>query len=713
MKSFRSLLFTLILCLSLLLTWWVQHQAYDWSMTRLKEQGEDRLLNTIIGLRTAIDSYKYLPFLISQNKDVQELLLYPVLDKGAEVSRFLEQMNLVSGATALLVLDLDGRALSYSRWREEQSFFLKSHANTPYFTQARNGEQGVYIDSTVDGKATSIYLSAPIYDANRFMGVAVVRIDLSQLQDKLNQLEDFLLFTENGRVLLASEEDWRGQRLPDLIRSSEQRLLSDGSELALKNLSSGERVLFQAVALPDLGWQVAVTSNIYPVLSTRNTAAFISLGGCLALGLLLLYIRERHLKNISRQETRDALESSERQQRDIINNAHVGMIALNTQGTIRFINPMASQQFGVGSERILGYAVQDLIAGDHESFGPLQRTLSRLGSSGFAPLTAHEAVGKRSDGSQFPMLISVKQMVAQADMLYLVTVIDITKRKRLEAALQRANDQLEHKVLERTQALQEAQTELVQAEKMAALGRMSSAVVHELNQPLTAMRTYLAICRHLLNDDNSMLAENLTLIDDLTQRMALITQQLKTFAFKKPDALVPVKPVNALDQSLVLFRDRISQDGINLVLESCDPTLAILGDNARLGQVFVNLIKNACDAMKGLEAEKTLTIRIAADPQNPEAHVRISVSDSGGGIEPENVEHLFDPFFTTKSIGDGLGLGLSIVSSIVRDLNGQISAENRVEGGACFTVILPRYLCPQDSERSNNDTLNPDHPENS
>ncbi|WP_372832227.1 sensor histidine kinase, partial [Pontibacterium sp.] len=398
---------------------------------------------------------------------------------------------------------------------------------------------------------------------------------------------------------------------------------------------------------------------------------------------------------------------------DIINNAHVGMIALNTQGTIRFINPMASQQFGVGSERILGYAVQDLIAGDHESFGPLQRTLSRLGSSGFAPLTAHEAVGKRSDGSQFPMLISVKQMVAQADMLYLVTVIDITKRKRLEAALQRANDQLEHKVLERTQALQEAQTELVQAEKMAALGRMSSAVVHELNQPLTAMRTYLAICRHLLNDENSMLAENLTLIDDLTQRMALITQQLKTFAFKKPDALVPVKPVSALDQSLVLFRDRISQDGIKLVLENRDPTLAILGDNARLEQVFVNLIKNACDAMKGLDTEKTLTIRIAADPQNPDAHVRISVSDSGGGIEPENLGHLFDPFFTTKSIGDGLGLGLSIVSSIVQDLNGQISAENRVEGGACFTVILPRYVCPQNSERSNNETMNPDHPENS
>ncbi len=633
-KSFRSLLVTLTLCFALLLTWWVQTTAYDWSMTRMKEQGEDRLLDTIIGLRGVIDSYKYLPFLISQNKDVQELLLYPVLDKGAEVSRFLEQMNLVSGATALMVLDLDGRALSYSRWREEQSFFLESHADTPYFVQARNGEQGVYVDKSSNGHENSIYLSAPIYDSSRFMGVAVVRIDLSQLQNKLSQLEDFLLSTPEGQIILASNESWLHRPLSELMQESQLSHLADGSELTLNTLNDGRRMLYQSVVLPDLGWRVAVVSNIVPVLRTRNTAAFVSLVACIALGLLLLYMRERHLKNISRQETRDALETSEQQQRDIINNAHVGMIALDAAGKIRFINPMASQQFGVGGERILGFAIQQLIAGDEASFGPLQRTLSRLGGSGFAPLTAHEAVGKRADGSLFPMLISVKQMVAQADMRYLVTVIDITKRKRLERALQQANDQLEHKVLERTRALEEAQQELVQAEKMAALGRMSSAVVHELNQPLTAMRTYLAICRHLLGEEQAMLSENLELIDDLTQRMALITQQLKTFAFKKPDSLVAVNPGSALDQSLVLFRDRIAQDGIELHLDDVDPALRVLGDNARLEQVFVNLIKNACDAMNQQQEDKQLNISIAADPQHPESKVRISVADSLS--QPEN-----------------------------------------------------------------------------
>ncbi|WP_370298565.1 ATP-binding protein [Pontibacterium sp.] len=701
MRSFRSLLIILTLCLSLLLTWWVQHRAYDWSMSRLKEQGEDRLLSTIIGLRSAIDSYNYLPFLISQNKDVQELLLYPVLDKGAEVSRFLEQMNLVSGATTLMVLDLDGRALSYSRWREEQSFFLRSHAHSPYFTQARNGNQGVYVESRTNGEPASIYLSAPIYDSSRFMGVAVVRIDLDQLSNKLSQLEDFLLIAANERVIMASDRHWQGQLLSTQVESRRESQLDDGSALQLKQLQDGRRVLFQAVELPDLGWQVAVVSDVKPVLRMRNTAALISLGGCLALGLLLLYMRERHLKNLSRQETRDALERNERQQRDIINNAHVGMIGLDASGRISFINPMASQQFGVGTARILGYAFQDLIAGDDESFTVLQRTLSRLGSKGFAPLTAHEVVGSRADGSTFPMMISIKQMATLADMQYLVTVIDITKRKRLEHALQQANDQLEHKVLERTQALQEAQQELVQAEKMAALGRMSSAVVHELNQPLTAMRTYLAICRHLLSGEQAQLAENLELIDDLTQRMALITQQLKTFAVNKPEALVPVKPRAALDQSLVLFRDRIQQDGIELQIDSHEPDLEIPGDNARLEQVFVNLIKNACDAMNGQSEAKILQVQIETDQAQPDSWVRISVADSGPGIPPDSLTHLFDPFYTTKAIGDGLGLGLSIVSSIVQDLGGQISAQNRVEGGARFDVILPRL-----SETSQTQTEN-------
>jgi two-component system C4-dicarboxylate transport sensor histidine kinase DctB len=690
-NSVRKFLILIALLLSVLASVWAPQQAYDWSLTGLKAEGQDRLLNTIIGLREAIDSYRYLPFLISQNRDVQELLLYPVLDKGAEVSRLLEQLNLISGATALMVLDEDGRALSYSRWREEQAFFLRSHEQTSYFIAARNGEQGVYVEHDADTGLTAIYLSAPIYDASRFRGVAVVRIDLAQLQIKLNQQERYLLIGKGEQVMLSSRAAWRGKAWSSLVNREKRLSLKDGTELTLLSLKTGEQIVFQSVELPDLGWQVATFSDTQGAQRTRTTAALIGLGGCLSLGLLLLFFRERKLKKLSRQETRDVVARSERQQRDIINNAHVGMIVLNPAGEIRFINPMACQQFGVGSERILNQSVRSLIAGDSEQFAPLQHTLAQLGSIGFVPLTAQEAVGKRADGSHFPMLISIKQMASQPSQLYLVTVIDITKRKRLEAALQQANDQLEQKVLARTRALQEAQQELVQAEKMAALGRMSSAVVHELNQPLTAIRTYLAICRHLLGSDQPLLAENMQLIDELTQRMASITQQLKVFAFKKPEKLHPVQPALVLEQSLLLFRERFSTQGLELVTNIEEPALEVAADRARLEQVFINLIKNACDALSAQAESGVLQISIARLQGDKAGCVSIMVCDNGPGVAEEHLTHLFDPFFTTKEIGDGLGLGLSIVHSIVQDLGGEIRVRNRVEGGACFEVILPAY----------------------
>ena len=151
----------------------------------------------------------------------------------------------------------------------------------------------------------------------------------------------------------------------------------------------------------------------------------------------------------------------------------------------------------------------------------------------------------------------------------------------------------------------------------------------------------------------------------------------------------------------MLFRDRIQQDGIELQIDSHEPDLEIPGDNARLEQVFVNLVKNACDAMNGQSEAKILQVQIETDQAQPDSWVRISVADSGPGIPPDSLTHLFDPFYTTKAIGDGLGLGLSIVSSIVQDLGGQISAQNRVEGGARFDVILPRL-----SETSQTQTEN-------
>ncbi len=504
------------------------------------------------------------------------------------------------------------------------------------------------------------------------------------MKPELPQQEEYLLSYQQ-QILLASNSNWQKQAQADVLNVKRHEQLSDGSEIDIRMLPDQTPVLMQSVQLDDLGWQVAVISRLGNVARVKQQAQLYALGGCIAFSLFLLFLRERHLKNLSRQETRRALEQHEAQQRDIINTAHVGLISLDSTGAITFINPMAMQQFGVSMPRILGLHISDLIAPDVAA-EVLRRTLSRLGSNSFAPITAQETIGNRSDHSRFPMLFSIKQMSREPEAVYLVTVIDITPRKRLERALQEANDQLESKVRERTRALEETQGELVQAEKMAALGRMSSAVVHELNQPLTALKTYVAICRQLIElHDLAQLDGNLQLINDLTARMATITQQLKVFAFKKPEHLQPVAPAESLQQVLNLYSGRLQEQQISVEQDLPESGVVVAGDSARLEQIFVNLISNACDALQGQD-DPRLKVAIRLDGEQ----VLITIEDSAGGLDPEMAQQMFEPFFTTKSIGQGLGLGLAIVRSIVQDLGGTIQAYTD-DGWSCFRIVLPHY----------------------
>lgn len=685
----------LMLVLSAVGTTLVTQFVRDWALTELKERGENQLLSIISQTRSEIAEYQYLPFLVSQSNDVAELLRVPSPDKIARVSRYLEQTNLVAGTTALFVLDRQGKAQAFSHWRAQQNFYKVSHRNQGYFLQALEGQQGVQVTLPTAQREGAIYLSAPVYVLSRLQGVATVRLDLGLLQAGLDQTGQYL-FSKEGQILMASQRFQAATQLQDIVKAARTTQLYDGSDIQQVEIAQGGRALLQTVTLDDLGWQVSVLNDLGEVVRVQRNATLFATALGIVISLLVFLLRERQLKHISRRETQQALERSEARQRDIINTAHVGMITLDSQGKVLFINPMAMQQFSESMQRIQGAHIEKLIA--PEMFqGVLKKTLSRLGSKGFAPLIAMETVGKRSDNSHFPMLFSIKQMKRETSANYLVTVIDITPRKRLERALQEANDQLEHKVLQRTQALKEAQDELVQAEKMAALGRMSSAVVHELNQPLTALRTYIAICRKLIEQNQTaQLENNLELINDLISRMAILTRQLKTFAYQKPQHMAPVDPLLVLDQVLNLQKGRLEQQQIELVYLRPELSVQVSGDSARLEQIFLNLVSNACDALSETDAA-----RLEIQVDHSQDKIEIRVIDNGSGIDEQSLSHIFEPFFTTKDIGEGLGLGLSIIRSIVRDLQGDIRVDSRADSQnsyTCFTVTLPLLRQAGESE---------------
>ena len=257
-----------------------------------------------------------------------------------------------------------------------------------------------------------------------------------------------------------------------------------------------------------------------------------------------------------------------------------------------------------------------------------------------------------------------------------------------QAALQAAHDTLESTVAARTAQLRAAQGELVHAGKMAALGQMSAGVVHELNQPLTAMRA-LSESAGILLDKNRVddVHGNLQRIRGLVDRLARLTSQLKTFAHKSELPLAALPVARAVADAQAIVAEATRKNGITIEVDLQPAGLSVMAEEAALGSVLVNLMRNAIEAMQESPGR---TLRIEARPH--EGRVILRVSDTGPGIPPGILPRLFEPFVTSKPAGTGLGLGLVISAQLVRAMDGTLRAANLPEGGACFIVDLPAAL---------------------
>lgn len=257
--------------------------------------------------------------------------------------------------------------------------------------------------------------------------------------------------------------------------------------------------------------------------------------------------------------------------------------------------------------------------------------------------------------------------------------------QRESADLRALNIRLQREIAERQKVektLEVAEQTLAQSSKLAALGEMSAAVSHELNQPLAAMKTYLAGARLLLQRKRPEEAlSSFQRIDDLIERMGAITKQLKSYARKGADTFSPVDTRAAVSSALSMMEPQLKIRDITITRTLPEDPVMILGDRLRLEQVIINLLRNALDATKTVRDPSIEIILATGDT------VSLTVRDNGDGIE--DLDELFEPFYTTKQPGDGVGLGLAISSGIVNDLGGRLTARNAVGGGAVFEVQLP------------------------
>lgn len=252
--------------------------------------------------------------------------------------------------------------------------------------------------------------------------------------------------------------------------------------------------------------------------------------------------------------------------------------------------------------------------------------------------------------------------------------------------LRQLNTRLSNEIEQRQRAeknLETAEQSLEQASKLASLGQMSASVSHELNQPLAAMRTYLAGAKLLMQ--RNRVAEAVTSfqrIDDLIERMGVITNQLKSHARKGDNDKKVIDMRDCVTAALSLMSPQLGKTQVTIVRNIAENPAKIVGDSVRVEQIIVNLLRNALDAVKTVDNKK-ITICVEVDDW-----VRLTVQDNGTGIE--DVDALFEPFSTTKKPGEGVGLGLAISAGFATDMGGKLTGRNATPVGAIFTMTLPK-----------------------
>ncbi|MBN2704767.1 MAG: PAS domain S-box protein [Pontiellaceae bacterium] len=349
-----------------------------------------------------------------------------------------------------------------------------------------------------------------------------------------------------------------------------------------------------------------------------------------------------------------------------ISQATDAVVIADAEASIEYVNPAFELMTGYSLEEVKGKNPRILSSGEHnESF---YRNIWSSISSGKP--WAGRIKNRRKDGSLYTEETTISPVFDEQGKIvsYVAVKHDITQFLRLEEQFR-------------------------QNQKMEAIGRLASGVAHDFNNIL---QTIYGLCGVLLLDTvgQDSIQQDVREIHSAAKRAGELTKQLLTFSRKKPDSEIEMNLSQILEDQFSILT-RLLGNRHKLVLE-CDPNLRpIVADVSQIEQVLMNLVINARDAMPNGGEVKVVTRNVVlSDDEVPEKSgggefITLSVVDAGTGMEKEVVDNLFEPFFTTKSIGEGAGLGLALIYSIVERIGGWIHVDSTVGVGSVFTVYFP------------------------
>ncbi|HEY6338926.1 MAG TPA: ATP-binding protein, partial [Candidatus Sulfotelmatobacter sp.] len=331
------------------------------------------------------------------------------------------------------------------------------------------------------------------------------------------------------------------------------------------------------------------------------------------------------------------------------------ILVVDLEERYTFVSSRVHDLLGYKPENLLGKKISEL-----EDHSPELASLNRDVASGNKAFASTEYGARHHDGSWRTMRASASPLVdAEAKLTgVIISVRDITLERKLEQ-------------------------QVVQSERLAAMGAMIGGVAHELNNPLTTILGVSDLLQDKATDESAR--KQLGMLQQQARRAAEIVKDLTYFSRPPAPGKTGINLTEVVDRTLTLYAYSLRKNNITVDFLR-EPGLPYAqGDPQQLMQVFLNLIVNAEQAIREARESGTLRIRLGKSDNS----VWATFQDDGTGIPAENLPHIFDPFYTTKRPGRGTGLGLSICKSVMKEHSGNVEAANAPGGGAVFTVTLP------------------------
>ncbi len=706
------------------------------AMSELEQKVSDDLVRYKATLEQRLERYRSLPQLLANHRLLLDAVSGAGEDTIASANLYLQEAAELVNALDIYVMDASGTTQAASNWFKDTSFIGRNFAFRPYFTDAMQGVPGRYFALGSTTKKRGYYFSFPMRRAEKVIGAVVVKIDLDQIEGRWSDPNtEVVVSDDDGVVVISTNNQWmfktlsplnseQMQRIVDSLRYGDQALNSlnivyreraalgtevitllepkDPTQNATDQLNPNQ-YLTNSADVEDTDLKIHIFANLRPVEERILLVQLLATIGFVVIALVsILLFQRRRIRSerelFSRREAQVRREQEERIE-GVINHTQAGLSLIDADGRIEYFNPILQQMFGYSPEQMLGQPFYNLVS---EADRPvLQQYITREISTREENLRL-EVDGIRVDSSEFPVELALSYTERGGRTQLILTLVDITERRQHIEALERAQNELEIRVEERTVDLQAAneqllaevekhhqtQNELVQAAKLATIGQMSAGINHELNQPLTAIRNYADNADKFLEmDRKERVHQNLLEIASLTERMARIIHPLKEFSRKSDDIQGRVSLRDLKDGAMSILYGQLDRQGVTIHWPDNLEQFWVKGDLLRLEQVMVNIINNAAQALEQSE-RKEIEIKVSQHQYQNQQRLIISVIDTGPGLDPESLANVFTPFFTTKLQGQGLGLGLSISQRIVSSLGGELSAHNHPAGGAEFRIEL-------------------------